>query len=191
MENLFKHKIFFTRQREDCDCREEGKVRWSGIYKSSTIHNHREIGITDIGTLITQIKPFLYYLGSKDANREGDGYLFATDLVVGLFWKYKKGNDEYDYKYIRLGISYINNNGPNLFFNTLYSRFNVDYRELEKPFEIHIDVHQRYDLLIVVLDKSVDGSEDESEEKKPVPVRKPFKEDQCVICQTNKRVFYL
>ena len=145
--------------------------------------------------MLTQIKPFLYYLGSKDANREGDGYLFTTDLSVGLFWKYKKGNDEYDFNYIRLGIVYINNNGPNLFFDTFYSCDNVDYRELEKPFEIHIDVSQRYDSdesedesVDESEDESVDESEDEEDEEDttPVAISKPFKEDQCVICQTNK-----
>ena len=52
--NLFKHKIFFTQQREDCDYREGGKVKWSGIYKSNTIYNHKKIGATDMNELLTQ-----------------------------------------------------------------------------------------------------------------------------------------
>ena len=40
IENLFKHKIFFTHQREICDYGEGGKVKWSGIYKSNEIYNH-------------------------------------------------------------------------------------------------------------------------------------------------------
>ena len=42
IENLFKHKIFFTQPREDCDYRERGTVRWSSIYKSNTIYNHKK-----------------------------------------------------------------------------------------------------------------------------------------------------
>ena len=59
IENLFKHKIFFTQQREDCDYGEGGKVKWSGIYKSYTIDDHKKIGVTDTDELLTQIKPFL------------------------------------------------------------------------------------------------------------------------------------
>ena len=85
IENLFKQKILFTQQREDCDHREEGKVKWSSIYKSNVIYNHNTI-FTDIDDLLTQIKPFLYYLASKDVNREGDRYIFETELVVGFFF---------------------------------------------------------------------------------------------------------
>ena len=119
--NLFKHKIFFTQQREDCDYREGGKVKRSGIYKSNTIYDHKKIGVTDRDELLTQIKPFLYYLGSKDVNREGDGYIFETDLLVGLFWKYKNSNDEYDYKYTKIGGVHINNIGSELNFLPLSS----------------------------------------------------------------------
>ena len=56
------------------------------------------MGVTNRDELLTQIKPFLYYLASKDVNREGDGYIFETDLLVRLFWKNKNSNDEYDYK---------------------------------------------------------------------------------------------
>ena len=89
IENLFKHKIFFTQPREDCDYRGEETVKWSGIYKSNVIYNHNTI-FTDIDDLLTQIKPFLYYLASKDVNREGDRYIFETELVVGFFWKIQK-----------------------------------------------------------------------------------------------------
>ena len=89
IENLFKQKILFTQQREDCDHREEGKVKWSSIYKSDIIYNHNTI-FSNIDDLLEQIKPYLYYLASKDVNREGDRYIFETELVVGLFWKIQK-----------------------------------------------------------------------------------------------------
>ena len=146
IENLFKHKMFFTQQREDCDYKEGGKVKWSGIYKSNTIYNHKKIGVTDIDMLLTQIKPFLYYLGSKDVNRDGDGYICETVLYVGLFWKYKNSNDEYDYKYIQIGGVHIDNIGSELNFVPLSLPDDFVYRELEKHFEIHIDVYQEYNL---------------------------------------------
>ena len=150
--------------------------------------------------LLAQIKPFLYYLGSKDVNREGDGYIFKTDLLVGLFWKYKNSNDEYDYKYIQIGGVHINNIGSELNFDTFYPRGDVDYRELENPFEIHIDVQQEYNLLIVGAEELEDEfeSEDELEEEEitigqeyerengKIPIIKTFKEDKCIICLENK-----
>ena len=89
IENLFKRKILFTQPREDCNYREERKVKWSSIYKSNVIYNHNTI-FTDIDDLLTQIKPFLYYLASKDVNREGDRYIFETELVIGFFLKIQK-----------------------------------------------------------------------------------------------------
>ena len=103
IENLFKHKIFFTQSRENCCHREGGTVRWFNIYKSNTIYNHKKIGFTDRDELLTQIKPFLYYLGSKDVNREGDGYICETDLSAELFSKCKNDLDEYNYKYTQIG----------------------------------------------------------------------------------------
>ena len=172
IEKLFKHKILFTPPREICNYREGRKVKFSGTYKSNTIYNHKKIGVTDMDELLTQIKPFLYYLGSKDVNREGDGYIFETDLLVGLFWKYKNSNDEYDYKYIQIGGVHINNIGSELSFDTFYPRGDVDYRELENPFEIHIYVHQEYNLLIVGAEEeeeveSDSSSDDEDDEEEP------------------------
>ena len=93
MENLFKHKLFFTQPREDCGNRKVGKVKWSTFYKSNTIYNNEKIGFTNINKLLTQIKPFIYYLASKDVNREGNAYISSIDLLVKLFWKYKKSNN--------------------------------------------------------------------------------------------------
>ena len=169
IENLFKHKIFFTQSKEDCCIyREGGTVRWFTIYKSNTIHNHKKIGFTDRDELLTQIKPFLYYLGSIDANREGDGYICETYLSVGLFSKYKNNLDEYGYKYIQIGGAHVNNITSELIFDIFYPWGDNITRELEKPFEIHINVHQDYNLLIVGAEELEDEleSEDELEEDK-------------------------
>ena len=37
--------------------------------------------------LINYIKPFLYYLASKNINREGEGCGFRTTYEVGVCWK--------------------------------------------------------------------------------------------------------
>ena len=208
IENLFKQKILFTQQREDCDHREEGTVKWSSIYKSNVIYNHNTIFI-DIDDLLTQIKPFLYYLASKDANREGDSYIFETELVVGVFWKIQKNNGGYNYKYIRIGGFVLNNIESKLNFHIFYPCDDVSYRELKKPFEIHIDVFQEYNLPIVGPEESEyemesedetesesemgDETEDEmelgeeledeiEENETHITVRKPFNSDKCVVC---------
>ena len=138
---------------------------------------------------MTHIKPFLYYLGSKDANREGDGYICKTDLMVGLFWKYKNSNDEYDINFIHIGGVHINGRFV-IIFDTFYRRGDVTNEELEKPFKIHIEVHQEYNL-----EESEDElesedkleSEDELEEDKaPIAVSKPFNSDKCVVCLLKK-----
>ena len=149
--------------------------------------------------MLTQIKPFLYYLASKDVNREGDGYIFGTDLFVGFFWEYKKSNDEY--KNIRIGVFNIDNIRSGLNFVSFIPYDDVDYRELENPFEIYIEVVQEYVLLRVNEFESVNGlesvneleSEDElewedelEEDKAPVAVSKPFHSDQCVVCLLEK-----
>ena len=139
--------------------------------------------------MLTQIKPFLYYLGSKDANREGDGYICKTDVMVGLFWKYKNSNDEYDINFIYIGGVNINNIGSEVNFNSFFPCGDVTNRELEKPFEIHIDVQQEYNLLIVGAEEKEDEleSEDELEEDKaPIAVSEPFNSDKCVVCLLGK-----
>ena len=134
--------------------------------------------------MLTQIKPFLYYLGSKDVNREGDGYICETVLYVGLFWKYKNSNDEYDYKYIQIGGVHINNIGSEFNFVPLSFPDDFVYRELEKPFEIHIDVYQEYNL--EESDDELESEDELEEDKAPVAVSKPFNSNQCVICLSNK-----
>ena len=139
--------------------------------------------------MLAQIKPFLYYLGSKDANREGNGSIFEAELIVGLFWKYKNSNDEYDYKYITMWLVDINNIGSEVNFDSFFSCGDVTNRELEKPFEIHIDVQQEYSLLIGGAEELEDESESQDEleeDKAPVAVSEPFNSDKCVVCLSEK-----
>ena len=78
IENLIKHKIFFTQPRQNHYNKDGRVITWSGIYKSNTIYNHKKIGITNGDELLTQIKPFLYYLGSKCLNNKEIGYMFEA-----------------------------------------------------------------------------------------------------------------
>ena len=189
IKNLFKHKIFFTQLREDCDYREGGTVRWSQIYKSNTIYNNKKIGVTKRDELLAQIKPFLYFLGSKDVNREGNGYIFEAELNLGLFWKYKNSNDEYDYKYITMWLVDINNIGSKVNFNSFFPCGDVVNRELEKPFEIHIDVRQEYleeSEGELELGDELELEDELEEDKTPIVVSKPFNSDKCVVCLLEK-----
>ena len=97
----------------------------------------KKLGLTDSNELLTQIKPFLYYLASKDMDREGDGYFFNAKFYVGLFWKDKNSNDD-EYEYIKICKVNIS---PELWFDTSVP---FVYIELKKPFEIHIDVNYEY-----------------------------------------------
>ena len=94
----------------------------------------------------------------------------------------------------------------------MISFIRVSYRELKKPFEIHIDVFQEYNLPIVDSEESEyemeeDETESESEMEEEtedemelgevsedeilenenhITVRKSFNSDKCVICLSNK-----
>ena len=68
IKNLFKHKVFFTKRTEYSDYSERRTVKRSTLYKSNIKYNHDEINITNKEELLNYIKPFLYYLGSKDVD---------------------------------------------------------------------------------------------------------------------------
>ena len=96
--------------------------------------------------------------------------------------KKKKSNDEYDYKYIRIGEFYIMNTESGLnFFCFCPTDDVVDCRELEKPFEIHIDACHKYNFLLII---GAGESEDEleledelEEDKAPKPLEESFRTD--------------
>ena len=188
LEKILKHNIFFTCQREDNDYRERGAARWSGIYKSNTKYDHKKLCFTDSYELLNQIKPFLYYLGSKDMDREGDGYIFNADLSVGLFWKDKNNNDDdYEYKHIKIWGVPIKNIGSELNFST-YFPYVVVYRELEKPFEIHIDVNYEYKNYLLIYGEDFEREFQyayESESELLLELEDPVN-TKCVICLSKK-----
>ena len=91
VENLFKHKIFFTQlDIEQLEHSTDGTtIKRRKTYESNTIYDHKKLCFTNKNELLTQIKPFLYYLGSIDMNREGDRYQCETVLTIELRLKYK------------------------------------------------------------------------------------------------------
>ena len=197
MENLFKHKVFFTKHRESCDYRQGRTVKWSSIYKSNIKYNCDEIDMTknNIETLLNDIKPFLCYIGSKSMDREDSyfsDYEYEATFIIGVF--FKNINRDNEFRYIKLW--HLNMNSEPELFNIF--PFDFDQQELEgyyfeKPFEIHIDVYEEYNTCIMFFNEDEeysdppDESEDESEEDTtPVARRKSFNTGQCVTCLTNK-----
>ena len=172
LKNIFKLKILFSQEREDCDHREEVKIEWSSIYKTKIIYNHSTI-FSNIDDLLEQIKPYLYYLSSKNVNREGDRYIFGTELVVGLFWKSQKPNGEYRYKYIRIAGFLLDNIESNLNLKTFYPIDDISHVDLKKPFEIHINILQEYNLEILESEEEMEylyeKMVDLDEEKAKIP----------------------
>ena len=165
IKNIFKHKIFFTQLKgEKCKYREFGIIEWSSTYESNTIHKHKNICFTDRDELFTQIKPFLYYLGSKDLDREGGEYQCKTFLLLELRWNYKSD---------KILVVSVETDGN--FIDPLPCG-EFDYIELKKPFEIRVNVFKEYSLL-----ESLD-----KDDFKQVPVRKSFNSNKCVVCLSEK-----
>ena len=177
IENLFKHKVFFTKHRESCDYRQRGTVKWSSIYKSNIKYNCDEIDMTknNIETLLKNIKPFLCYIGSENMDKE-DGIFISCEyeatFIIGVLFTNINRNNEC--RYIKLW--HLNMNSEPKLFNIF--PFDFDQQELEgyyfeKPFEIHIDVYEECNTNITFSDEyeeysyPPDDSEDESEEKEP------------------------
>ena len=168
IKNIFKHKIFFTQLKgEKREYREFGIIEWSSTYESNTIYKHKNICFTDKDELFTQIKPFLYYLGSKDLDREGEEYQCKTFLLLELRWNYKSDT---------ILVASVETDGN--FIDPLPCG-EFDYIELKKPFEIRVNVFKEYSLL-----ESLD--KDDFKPVPVVPVRKSFNFNKCVVCLSEK-----
>ena len=82
LQNICKHNTFFKLASNERRVVIENIVYWEARYESNEIHNHQ---VNE--ELINYIKPFLYYLASKNINREGEGCGFRTTYEVGVCWK--------------------------------------------------------------------------------------------------------
>ena len=180
--NFLKRRIFFTKSnerfiyrlsslyRERSGYSDEETISWDEFFKSNKIYNHKEVGITNRTELMDQLRPLLYYLASKDVNCERYKYMLEVRLDIGIYWEYDKEieND----KYSRLWTCQINRIGSEFDFHSFFTYDNVSKIELEKPFEIHIDVE--YYILIYGLKEPI------------IPVSKPLNSDKCVVCLLEK-----
>ena len=113
-----------------------------------------------------QIKPFLYYLGSIDSDREGDSYQCETVLTIELRLKYNNNT----LWYVEIGT--------NVNFNIFLMCGSFEYSELKKPFKIRVYLYKKYSLL--------EPADEFEEDLKPAFVKEPFNYDQCVVCLSEK-----
>ena len=169
INNLLKHKIYFTQEREDCNLRSLPHFNWSSFYKSNKIYNYTKY-FSSIQDLIKQTNSYLYYLASKDMKKEGNRYNFKITFDVSLCTEKRTYN---------IGLSGIINFGESLhWFARKYSSY-INLDKIKRPFEIHISTKQEYDLIVL------DSTELETEEN-TIELIKPFIHDKCVICLENK-----
>ena len=93
IKNICKHNTFFKLSSSEGRCfrKQENEIFWRSTYESNEIHNHQ---VDE--KLINYIKPFLYYLASKNINREGERCGFQVTYEVEVYW-------EYDNRYNRKG----------------------------------------------------------------------------------------
>ena len=114
--------------------------------------------------LINYIKPFLYYLASKNINREGEGCWLNTSYEVGVCLKNMYDDDDDDGYYYQGIIPWVVMiDGKDGLTMKVISKEH-DY-EGQTPFEIELIIYQSYYLSTI---------------------SKPFNSDQCVVCLTNK-----
>ena len=156
IENLFKHNTFFklVSSEEWSFNKQENKKVWKLRYESNEIHNHQ---VDE--KLINYIKPFLYYLASKNINREGEGCWLNTSYQVNVCWK----NMYYDDWYYQGTTPWmvIIGGKDKLTMEVISKEHNY---EGQTPFEIELIIYQSYYL-------------------PTISIKKTFKEDKCVICQ--------
>ena len=158
IENLFKHKIFFklVSSEEWLFNKQENKKVWKLRYESNEIHNHQ---VDE--KLINYIKPFLYYLASKNINREGEGCWLNTSYQVNVCWKNMYYDDWYYQGTTPWGV--IIGGKDRLTMEVISKEHNY---EGQTPSEIELIIYQSYYL-------------------PTISIKKTFKEDKCVICLTN------
>ena len=123
-------------------------------YESNEIHNHLVNN-----ELLNYIKPFLYYLASKNINREG--CVVKTTYEVEVCWKEMFYDDGY-YQGTTPWVVMIGG-GDGLTMNVVSHEHNY---EGQTPFEIELKMFQTYYL-------------------PAISIKEPYYIDECVVCLTN------
>ena len=161
LQNICKHNTFFKLASNERRNKLENIVCWESRYESNEIHNHQ---VNE--ELINHIKPFLYYLASKNINREGEGCGFRTTYEVGVCWKnmYSYGYDDgYYYQGTTPWVVMIGGE-DGLTMKVISNGHNY---EGQTPFEIELKMYQTYYL-------------------PAISIKEPYYIDECVICLSNK-----
>ena len=156
LQNICKHNTFFKLASNERRLVIENIVYWESIYGSNEIHNHQ---VNE--ELINYIKSFLYYLASKNINREGEGCGFRTTYEVGVCWKEMYYDDGYYYDGTTPWVVMIGG-GDGLTMKVISNDHNYEW---QTPFEIELKMYQTYYL---------------------PSIKKPYYIDECVICRSNK-----
>ena len=157
LQKICKHNTFFKLTSNERRSVIENIVCWESIYGSNEIQNHQANE-----ELINYIKPFLYYLASKNINREGEGCGVRTTYEVGVCWK-EMYDDGYYYQRTTPWVVMIGG-GDGLTMNVILNDYNC---EEQTPFEIELKMYQTYYL-------------------PAISIKEPYYIDECVICLSNK-----
>ena len=146
LENLFKHNTFFklVSSEEQPFNKQENKKVWKLIYESNEIHN-RQVD----EKLINYIKPFLYYLASKNINREGEGCWLQATYEVGVCWKNMYYDDGYCYQGTKPWVVMIGGK-DRLTMKVISHEHNY---EGQTPFEIELKIYLSYYLPTISIKK--------------------------------------
>ena len=167
IKNICKHNTFFklTFSEGRYFNKLENEIIWESIYGSNEIHNHQ---VNE--ELINYIKPFLYYLASKNINREGEGCGFQAIYEVGVCWKNMYcDDDDYDDGYYYQGTTplvVMIGGKDGLTMKVISNDHDYNY-EGQTPFEIELKMYQTYYL-------------------PAISIKEPYYIDECVTCLSNK-----
>ena len=137
IKNICKHNTFFklVSSEEWLFIKQENKKVWKLLYESNEIHNHQ---VDE--KLINYIKPFLYYLASKNINREGEGCWLNTSYEVGVCWKNMYYDDGYYYQGTTPWVVMIGGK-DGLTMKVISKEHNYEGQTL---FEIELIIYQSY-----------------------------------------------
>ena len=163
LQNIGKHNTFFNLVSSERKLvnKLENIVCWQLRYESNEIHNHQ---VNE--EFINYIKPFLYYLASKNVYREGEGCGFRAVYEVVVCWKNMYSydyNDGYYYQGTTSSVVMIGGEDGLTMKVFLHNHNN----EGQTPFKIELKMYQTYYL-------------------PTVSIREPYYNDECVICLSNK-----
>ena len=195
VKNLFKNKIPFYSLRKECINRYEFSTNstLNIVYKTNTIEDPIELGISNFEDLMDKVNPFIYYLASKYQNVIEWNYeykIFFDVIIAFPREEYKKILTDYilNKYHNELSIDITEQE------DFLHDCTEEDIKELICT-SFHIIISVRAEYINRLYEDEEDESEDESEdepeeedeeEKEPIKLKQTIIYDKCVICLENK-----